>query len=402
MPEFLVKVADERGQVAQHVESARSLEEARERYAQQGLLVYSVKPRGVLGSAGLRQQRRVKMEPFVIFNQQFVTLIKAGLPILMSLELLAKRQRDPQLKSWLENVRDRVRGGEVLSQAFEAQGVIPRIYTTTILAGERSGNLEEVLTRYITFERVSLAFKKKLKASLIYPALLFVLVLGMLGFLFTYVVPRFSQLYSDLHAQLPPMTIFMLNIGLAVQQWGLIAAPLLVIGGLLLWRWTRGETGAQWLDRLRLRIPFVGDIWLKYQVAMFARMMSTLLTGGLPVVTPPDTSANSMSSRLISGGIQLAAHRVREGMALSRSMEEAKVFPELSVEMTEVGESTGALPQMLSSVGEFYEEDVQTALAASLSLIEPVILIFMGVIVAFVLISLYMPIFSLGASGQLH
>src|SRR3954468_12919459 len=402
MPEFLVKVADERGQVAQHVESARSLEEARERYAQQGLLVYSVKTRGVLRAGGLGGNRRLKMEPFVIFNQQFVTLIRAGLPILMALELLAKRQRDPKFKALLENVRDRVRGGEVLSQAFEAQGVIPRIYTTTILAGERSGNLEEVLTRYITFERVSLAFKKKLKASLIYPALLFVLVLGMLGFLFTFVVPRFSQLYTDLHAQLPPMTIFMLNIGLAVQQWGLIAAPLLVIGGLLLWRWTRSETGAQWLDRLRLRIPFAGDIWLKYQVAMFARMMSTLLTGGLPLVNALETSANSIASRLISTGIQQAAHRVREGMPLSRSMEEAKVFPELAVEMTEVGESTGALPQMLSSVGEFYEEDVQTALAATLSLIEPVILIFMGTIVAFVLISLYMPIFSLGASGQLH
>src|SRR3954467_558146 len=241
MPEFLVKVADERGQVAQHVESARSLEEARERYAQQGLLVYSVKPRGVLGSAGLRQQRRVKMEPFVILNQQFVTLIKAGLPILMSLELLAKRQRDPQLKSWLENVRDRVRGGEVLSQAFEAQGVFPRIYTTTVLAGERSGNLEEVLARYIAFERISLAFKKRLKASLYYPALLFFLVIGMLGFLFTYVIPRFAQLYADLHAQLPPITVFMLSRGLAVQRWGLIALPFVVIGIFLFWRWTRSE-----------------------------------------------------------------------------------------------------------------------------------------------------------------
>ena len=153
---------------------------------------------------------------------------------------------------------------------------------------------------------------------------------------------------------------------------------------------------------MRLRVPLLGDIWLKYQVAMFARMMSTLLTGGLPLVNALETSANSMSSRLISGGIQLAAHRVREGMALSRSMEQAKVFPELAVEMTEVGESTGALPQMLSSVAEFYEEDVQTALSASLSLIEPIILIFMGVVVAFVLISLYMPIFSLGAAGQLH
>ncbi|MDP9269239.1 MAG: type II secretion system F family protein [Acidobacteriota bacterium] len=402
MPEFLVKVADDRGQVAQHVENARSLEEARERYVQQGLLVYSVKPRGVLAGGGLRQQRRVKMEQFVIFNQQFVTLVRAGLPILMSLELLAKRQRDPRLKAWLENVRDRVRGGEVLSQAFEAQGVFPRIYTTTVLAGERSGNLEEVLTRYIAFERISLAFKKKLKASLIYPALLFFLVFCMLIYLITYVVPQFNKLYEGLNAQLPPVTVFMLDMGVAAQHYGLIALPFLLIGAFLLWRWTRSDSGGEWLDRMRLRVPLLGDIWLKYQVAMFARMMSTLLTGGLPLVNALETSANSMSSRLISGGIQLAAHRVREGMALSRSMEEAKVFPELAVEMTEVGESTGALPQMLSSAAEFYEEDVQTALSASLSLIEPVILIFMGVVVAFVLISLYMPIFSLGAAGQLH
>lgn len=402
MPEFLVKVADERGQVAQHVESARSLEEARERYAQQGLLVYSVKPRGVLAGGGLRQQRRVKMEQFVIFNQQFVTLIKAGLPILMSLELLAKRQRDPQLKAWLENVRDRVRGGEVLSQAFEAQGVFPRIYTTTILAGERSGNLEEVLARYIAFERISLAFKKKLKASLYYPALLFFLVCGMLVYLITYVVPQFNKLYEGLNAKLPPVTVFMLEMGVAAQHYGLLALPFLLLAAFLLWRWTRSDPGGEWLDRMRLRVPLLGDIWLKYQVAMFARMMATLLTGGLPLVNALETSANSMQSRLISGGVQLAAHRVREGMALSRSMEEGKVFPELAVEMTEVGESTGALPQMLSSMAEFYEEDVQTALSAALSLIEPIILIFMGVVVAFVLISLYMPIFSLGAAGNLR
>jgi type IV pilus assembly protein PilC len=402
MPEFVVKVADERGQVAQHVESAHSQEEARERYAQQGLLVYSVKPRGILAGSGFERKGRVKMETFVIFNQQFVTLIKAGLPILVGLELLAKRQRDNRFRAVLENVRDRVRGGEVLSQAFEAQGVFPRIYTTTVLAGERSGNLEEVLNRYIGFERIALSFRKKLKASLIYPALLFSLVVGMLIYLITYVVPQFAKLYEGLNAQLPAVTLFMLHFGLAAQHYGLIALPFLVIGALLLWRWTRSQHGGEWMDRMRLRLPLLGDVWLKYQVAMFARMMSTLLAGGLPLVNALETSASSMESRLISSGVNQAAHRVREGMALSRSMDETHVFPELAVEMAEVGESTGALPQMLSSIAEFYEEDVQTALSAALSLIEPIILIFMGVVVGFVLISLYMPIFSLGAAGAVH
>ena len=402
MPEFLVKVADERGQMAEHVERARSLAEARERYTQQGLLVYSVKPRSVLGGRLMDQRRRVKSENFVIFNQQFVTLIRAGLPILMALELLAKRQRNAYFKGLLENVRDRVRAGEVLSQAFEAQGVFPAIYTTTLLAGERSGNLEEVLNRYIAFERVSLAFRKKLKASLVYPALLFTLVVGMLIYLITYVVPQFNKLYEGLNAKLPPVTLFMLELGVGAQRWGLIALPILAIGAVVLWRWTRSDAGGEWLDRLRMRTPFLGEIWLKYQVAMFARMMSTLLAGGLPLVNALETAAASLETRLISHGVQQATHRVREGMALARSMEESKVFPELAVEMTEVGESTGALPQMLNSVAEFYEEDVQTALAAALSLIEPVILIFMGLVVAFVLISLYMPIFSLGAAGQIR
>ena len=400
MPEFLVRVADERGQVAQHVETARTEGEARERYAQQGLLVYSVKPRGVLAGSGFERRRRVKMDQFVIFNQQFVTLIKAGLPILVGLELLAKRQRDKHFRGLLENVRDRVRAGEVLSQAFEAQGVFPRIYTTTVLAGERSGNLEEVLNRYIGFERIALAFRKKLKASLIYPALLFGLVVSMLIYLITYVVPQFAKLYEGLNAQLPAITLFMLRLGNAAQHWGLIALPFLVIGGLILWRWTRSERGGEWLDRLRLKIPFLGDVWLKYQIAMFSRMMSTLLAGGLPLVNALETAAASMESRLITGGITQAAHRVREGTALSKSLEETHVFPELAVEMAEVGESTGALPQMLSSIAEFYEEDVQTALSASLSLIEPIILIFMGLVVGFVLVSLYMPIFSLGAAAH--
>lgn len=403
MPEFLVKVADERGQVMQRVESARSPEEARERYAQQGYLVYSVRPRGVLagGQTGLRR-RRVKLEQFVIFNQQFVTLIRAGLPILMALELLAKRQRNAFFRGLLENVRDRVRAGEVLSQAFEAQGVFPRIYTTTLLAGERSGNLEEVLNRYIAFERVSIAFRKRLMASLIYPSLLIVLVTGMLIYLITYVVPEFNKLYQGLEVPLPAITSAMLQFGVAAQQYAIFGAPLLVIAGFLLWRWSRTESGGERLDRLRLRVPIAGEIWLKYQVAMFARMMATLLAGGLPLVNALETAGASMESRLLARGIQQAAHRVREGAALSRGMEETGVFPELAVEMTEVGESTGALPQMLSSVAEFYEEDVQTALAAALSLIEPVILIFMGVVVAFVLISLYMPIFSLGAAGQIR
>ncbi|HZQ92655.1 MAG TPA: type II secretion system F family protein [Terriglobales bacterium] len=403
MAEFLVKVADERGHVLEQVESAQTESEVRDRFAQKGYLVYSVRSRGLLtsGDLGLRR-RRIKLEPFVIFNEQFVTLIRAGLPIVTALDLLIRRQRNAGFKALLDDVRARVRAGALLSEAFEAQPGIPRIYTTTLLAGEKSGNLEEVLKRYIAFQRLAVTFRKKLLASLVYPALLTTLVVAMLIFLITYVVPQFAQLYKQLDAELPPLTVFMLNVGVTLRNY----FPLIIAGLALLafvvWRWQRTSSGAAAVDRLRLSIPVLGDIWLKYQIAIFSRMMATLLSGGLPLVPALETAGSSMNSRLLSDAIVHAGNRVREGRSLSASMEEAKLFPELAVEMTEVGESTGALPAMLTSAAEFYEEDVQTALSAAMSLIEPVILVFMGAVVGFVLLSLYMPIFSLGAGIGRH
>lgn len=403
MAEFLIKMADERGHVLEQAEHGHTSDEVRERFSQQGYLVYSVKPRGwlVLGEGGLRRGRKVRSDPFVIFNSQFVTLIHAGLPILTALELLIKRQRDGFFRTLLDNVRDRVKSGQLLSSAFEAQGVFPKIYTTTLLAGEKSGNLEEVLNRYISFQRLATSFRKKLLASLVYPALLMVMVVAMLVFLVTYVVPQFANLYSQisLNTTLPPMTEFMLTAGVAAKKYFVFFLAALAIAIVSVWRWKDSRRGAIQIDRFRLRLPFLGEIWLKYQIAMFCRMLATLLSGGLPPVPALETAGSSMQSRLVSDAVAQAAVHVREGRPISRSLEETKIFPELAVEMMEVGESTGALPAMLTSAAEFYEEDVQTALAAAMSLIEPVILIVMGTIVAFVLISLYLPIFTLGAGG---
>jgi type IV pilus assembly protein PilC len=399
MAQFLVKVADDRGHMAQQVEHGYSESEVRDRFVQQGYLVYWVKPRGLFSGGKLQLGgRKVKQSQFVIFNQQFLTLIKAGLPILNSLDLLIKRQRNENLKSLLQNVRERVKSGELLSDSFAAQGVFPRIYTTTLMAGEKSGNMEEVLGRYIAFQRLGLTFKKKLAVSLVYPALLVTMVLVMLVFLVTYVVPEFAKLFENLNAQLPAITVMMLAVGTHAQKY----LPFLAIGTVLvvaaLWRWKNTDRGAERLDAIILKLPMMGDIWLKYQVANFSRMLSTLLAGGLPLVPSLETAGASMSSRRILNGIKETAARVREGQTLSGSLEQQKMFPELSVEMIEVGESTGALPAMLNSVAEFYEEDVQTALGATMALIEPVILIVMAVFVGGVLISLYMPIFSLGAN----
>jgi|SRR5436305_378817 len=398
MAEFLVKVADERGRMLQQVENGYSEAEVRERFVQQGYLVYWIKPKGLLTGGKIRRRKRVKASTFLVFNQQFLTLLKAGLPILGSLDLLIKRQKDLYFQSVLQNVRERVKGGELLSEAFAAQYVFPKIYTTTLMAGEKSGSMDEVLARYISFQRLTLSFKKKLAVSLVYPALLVTVVLCMLVFLVTYVVPQFAKLYQDLNAQLPAITLLMLDIGTHAQRYGPIAAVGLVVAGFLIWRWRASDRGAEQVDRAVLNLPMVGQIMLKHQVATFSRMLSTLLAGGMPLVPCLETAGASMNSRKILNGIQQAAVRVREGQSLARSLEEQKMFPELSVEMIEVGESTGALPAMLNSVAEFYEEDVQTALSAAMALIEPVILIIMAVFVGGILISLYLPIFSLGSS----
>jgi type IV pilus assembly protein PilC len=399
MAEFLVKIADERGRMMQQVESASTATEVRDRLALQGFLVYEVKPRGVFGNVAMPRRKKVKQEQFVIFNSQFLTLIRAGLPILTSLELLAKQQKNEMLRHALEDVRRRVKAGESLSHAFDEQHIASKIYSTTILAGEKSGNLEETLGRYIAFERVSMSFKKRLKAALVYPALLVTAMIGLLSVLIFFVVPKFADLYNSLGAELPTLTTLLLSFGTTAQT--SLPILLLVLAALvfafLSWRST--EAGSATLDRIRRSVPLLGGIFVKYQIAMISRTLSTLLSGGLPLVNALETAAGSMESPSLRAALAEAGTKVREGRPLARSLEETGVFPELAIGMIEVGESTGALPQMLTSVSEFYEEDVETALAASLSLIEPIILIFMGIVVATVLIALYLPIFSLGAQA---
>jgi type IV pilus assembly protein PilC len=344
--------------------------------------------------------KKTKLEPFLIFNQQFLTLVKAGLPIHGSLAMLAEHQRNPHFAGQLLNVTERVKSGESLSAAFEAQGGFPTIYTTTLLAGERSGNLQEVLERFISFQRVSLTFSKKLTASLIYPAVLIVFVTGLFIFLITVVVPQFSTLYDGMGIKLPWLTVALLNFGVGAQHKGPWVALVLaaVIYGLV--RYSKTDRGRDQVDGFRIGIPIFGKIWIKYQVALFGRTLSTLLTGGLPLVPSLETAAKSISSNRIAKAVFSSVVRVREGKSLADSLSGTKVFPPVSTEMIAVGEQTGALPQMLNSVAEFFEEDVETALTALMALIEPMILLVMGVFVVVILIALYLPIFSLGQVQQ--
>jgi type IV pilus assembly protein PilC len=396
MAEFVIKMADERGRVQEQVHSAATAEELRARFTHAGYHIFSIHTRAGFGGAS---KRKVKLEPFLIFNQQFLTLVKAGLPILGSIQMLAKIQKNAHFSAQLDDVTNRVKTGDALSSAFEAQGGFPVMYTTTLLAGERSGNLQEVLERYVSFQKVSLTFRKKLTASLIYPALLLTLVIGLMIFLLAVVVPQFAVLYDQMGSKLPAMTMGLLAFGKWLQHnfiWLFLGALAVAAG---FYRFAATERGKDFIDNFRIGLPVFGRIWVKYQVALFARTLSTLLTGGLPLVPSLETAARSISSRRISKAVFASIGTVREGKSLADSLIQTGVFPDLAAEMITVGEQTGALPQMLNSVAEFFEEDVATALTAALALIEPAILVVMGVVVVFILISLYLPIFSLGSAG---
>jgi type IV pilus assembly protein PilC len=396
MAEFVIKLADERGRVQEQVQTAASADELRLRFAHAGYHVFSIKAR----SGSVFSKRKVKLEPFLIFNQQFLTLIRAGLPILGSLQMLGKIQKNAHFSGQLEDVGNRVKTGEALSAAFEAQGGFPLMYTTTLLAGERSGNLQEVLDRYVSFQRVTLTFRKKLITSLIYPSVLVLLVCGLMTFMFTFVIPKFAELFNQLGSKLPALTLYLLGFGTWLQHNILYLLFAVLVAGIVAWRFSITERGRDFIDAARMKAPALGNIWRKYQVALFARTLSTLLTGGLPLVPSLETAARSISSRRVSRAVMTSITTVREGKSLAESLTRTGVFPGLATEMIQVGEQTGALPQMLNSVAEFFEEDVATALTAALALIEPVILIFMGVVVVIILISLYLPIFSMGQAPQ--
>ena len=400
MPEYVLKYADARGEIRQQTAEATSEQELRDRYTRQGFLVYSVRVRGAAGVASRVTSRRSKLnlEKFIIFNQQFVTLVRAGLPILKALDLLADRLADPKLGPYIKSVRDEVRKGSLLSEAFRSEGIFPLIYVTTVMAGEKSGSLVEVLERYITYQKLALALRKKLLVSLMYPAVLLVLTLVLVIFLITYVVPNFAELYTSMSAKLPAVTVLLITVGTQAKSYILLYLVGVAAIGTSIYLWARTPRGKDQIDQIKMHTPLFGQVWLKYQVAQFSRVLSTLLSGGIPLVQGLQTAADSLGTALLRKTLERAAQLVREGQSLSSSLVATKVFPPLSIDMIEVGESTGALPVMLSSVAEFYEEDVNTTMGAALSLVEPAIMIFMGIFVAFVLIALYLPIFSLADS----
>jgi type IV pilus assembly protein PilC len=400
MGEFVCRVADSNGRVFSHVEAAGSLMEARQKLVDRGLYVYSVESRSSLLSGLLqrRSDRQVSGTDFLILNQQFNTLVKAGLPILRALDLLADRAASQKLRPVLSQLRDRVREGKSLSEAVAEAGVFSKVYSTAILAGEKSGNLSGVLDYYIAYQRVSTGVKKKIIATLVYPTILIAVSIIILTYIVTVVIPKFAMLYRDLNVDLPGPTQLLIAVTVDYRYPLLGGVAALFLAALGVYLWSRTENGGAVLDRLKFRLPVIGDALLKFQVAQFSRTLATLLAGGTPLVAGLQTASDALASKLVRGTVLQATQMVREGESLHSALTATRVMPDLALDMIEVGESSGALAPMLTSVAEFYEEEVGLRLSTLVSVIEPVLLVFMGLFVASILISLYLPVFSLSGT----
>jgi len=400
--EFVCKIGTRAGRVISQTAQAASEFDLRQRLAAEGYYVFSVQSKSVfkLRLGSVRRRKRIRADDFLIFNQQFLTLSKSGLPLQKSLELLARQARAEELRAALETVRDQVRSGALLSDAFDATGQFPKVYSATLRAGERSGSLDKVLAQYVVYQKIARGFRKKLLSALIYPCFLLLFLAGLIAFVIGFVVPRFSILYQDLNVELPQLTQTVIAFSLGIQRFAVaifLGLVLAVLGARAAWRLPRVRMA--W-DRIKYRLPIAGPLLWRFSVAGFARTMSTLLKGGLPVVLALETARASVSSPLLAQAILQAKEEVTGGRSLSASLRMSAFLPATALDMLEVGEATGALPNMLESLAEFYEEDVNIDLNTLVALVDPIMIAAIAVIVAFILIAFYLPLFSLAA--QVH
>ncbi|WP_396623397.1 type II secretion system F family protein [Luteitalea sp.] len=399
--EFRCRLATASGQISEGVYTADSEVALRRELEDKGLYVLEVKA----ARAGLGALRRpggggrIKLHEFLVFNQELATLLKAGMPLVQSLDILRRNVPNPVFKGVLDDVYDKVRSGTALSDAFEAhpRHVTP-IYTASLMAGERSGSLEQVLRRYVAYVQVLGAIRRKVVSALVYPAVLTILSIAVVAIIVVRVVPQFNEFYAGFGAQLPLATrlIVALSNGIRSQLLLLtLLAGAAVVGG----RWLLQQPEhRQRIDRAVLSLPGLGGIARQFATSQLARTLATLLGGGIPLVSALDVASRSVSNRHIAAQMADITRQVREGQPLSVAMAAKGEFPDVSVKMVEVGEATGALQDMLNAIADFYDEDIETKLGRFLLLIEPILLVVMGIVIAALLIALYLPVFQLSSA----
>ena len=398
--EFRCRLASPSGQIVEGVYSAETEARLRHELEEKGLFVLSLQPKGAVAGISIRlpQQRRISAREFLIFNQELATLLKAGMPLVQSLDLLKRRVESDRFRTVLEDVHERVRSGTALSDAFGAQGdLFPSVYVASLLAGERSGSLDTVLRRYVDYAKIVATLKRKILTALFYPLILFSLSLGLVAVIVLFVVPRFADFYASFGAQLPLVTRIIVAVSDFVRGQMALVLVAIAVAIVLIVTWLRRPTNKARADHLLLRMPAIGPIAAKFATSQMARTLATLLGGGLPLVNSLDIAAKSIGNHFMASQLDIVNMRVREGESLAAALDARGVFPDVAVKMTEVGESTGALQEMLNTVADFFDEEIATNLERFVALVEPVLLVVMGVIIAGLLLALYMPLFQLSS-----
>ena len=401
MPEFIIRVGTPDGQIVERHIEASTARAAEDELRQQGLHIFAAK-RGTMALRDFlpRPKKGVSTERFLLFNQELLALVRAGLPILQSFDIMLERQKDARFREILTDIRDKLKSGISLSDAFASWGeIFPPIYSTSLRAGERSGDLEGVIRRFLKYQKMMVALRKRVITALVYPSILVTLSIGMVFIMLTKVIPRFAEFYAGFDAQLPAFTRLMITVADILNEHLLVAVIAIIVLTALLRQWIATSGRVAW-DRLKLRVPFIGGVMHRVAIMQFTQSLGTLLSGGTPMVPAIEIASQSVANQDVSSKVFGIVQNVREGEPLWRSLEATGVISDLAVEMIKVGESTGALTEMLANVSEFYDEEIEARLSRVVAAIEPIILVFMGLVIATLLYAFYLPLFQLTTVGQ--
>jgi type IV pilus assembly protein PilC len=400
MPDFILRVGTPEGDVVERHVSAATMRAAQEEMRRQGLHVFNAR-RGSFQARDLipRIGRSVSTEQFLLFNQELLALVRAGLPIVQSFDILLERQKNLRFKAILIDVREKLTSGVALSDAFASYGsLFPPIYSTSIRAGERSGDLEGVLKRFLRYQKMLVNLRKRVVGAMVYPAILIGMSGVMVFVMLTWVIPRFSEFFTGFGAELPFFTQVMITVANFMRDNVLYILVGTILVAVLFNRWIK-STGRMIWDRVKLHIPLVGGVLHRFSILQFTQSLGTLLSGGTPMVPAIEIASQSVTNQLVSSKISGIVQNVREGEPLWRSLESTKVLSDLAVEMIKVGESTGALTEMLANVSEFYDEEIESRLNRLVAALEPIILVFMGGVIGVLLYAFYLPLFRLSQAG---
>lgn len=401
MPEFIVRVGTQDGEVVERHVHAVTARAAQDELLRQGLHVFEAR-RGALSLRDLfpRTGKIIKTDRFLLFNQELLALVRAGLPIIQSFDIMLERQKNVRFRQVLTEIREKIKSGVALSDAFASYGpAFPPIYSTSLRAGERSGDLEGVLRRFLRYQKMILNLRKRVVGALVYPVILVALSMAMVFIMVTFVIPKFAEFFSGFGRDLPWFTQLLIDFATTLRANLWLVLAVIIGGAIALNRWATTSGRLLW-DRFKLRIPFAGGVLHRFAMMQFTQSLGTLLTGGTPMVPSIEIASQSVTNQLVATRIASIVQNVREGDPLWRSLERTGVMSDLAVEMIKVGESTGALTEMLANVSEFYDEEIEARLSRMVSAIEPIILVVMGILIAVLLYAFYLPLFELTTVSQ--